>query len=98
FPARAQSSSKILICHFDEASMRYGLALLTKLRAGGIASEIYPDSSKLKKQLEFANKKGIAYTIIVGSEEIATGKLALKNMTEGKQEMLTIDEVIQRLK
>ena len=71
---------------------------LPKLRDGGIASEIYPDSSKLKKQLDFANKKGIEYTIIVGSEEIKTGKLALKNMNEGKQEMLTIDEVIVRLK
>jgi histidyl-tRNA synthetase len=98
FPGAVQASSKILICHFDEQSMRYGLAILAKLRDGGIASEIYPDSSKLKKQLDFANKKGIEYTIIVGSDEIKTGKLALKNMNEGKQEMLTIDEVIMRLK
>lgn len=98
FPGAVQASSKILICHFDEASMRYGLAILAKLRHGGIASEIYPDSSKLKKQLDFANKKGIEYTIIVGSEEIKTGKLALKDMNVGKQEMLTIDEVIGRLK
>jgi histidyl-tRNA synthetase len=98
FPGAVQASSKILICHFDEESMRYGLAILAKLRDGGIASEIYPDLSKLKKQLDFANKKGIEYTIIVGSEEIKTGKLALKNMNEGNQEMLTIDEVIARLK
>ncbi len=98
FPDGAQASSKILICHFDDASMRYGLGLLTKLREAGIASEIYPDGSKLKKQLDFANKKGIEYTIIVGSEEINTGRLALKNMNEGKQETLTVEEVIQRLK
>jgi histidyl-tRNA synthetase len=98
FPSAVQASSKILICHFDENSMRYGVGLLAKLRAGGIASEIYPDTSKLKKQLDFANKKGIDYTIIVGSEEIKTGKLAFKNMNAGNQEMLTIDEVIERLK
>jgi histidyl-tRNA synthetase len=98
FPASAQASSRILICHFDEASMRYGLGLLTNLRAAGIASEIYPDASKLKKQLEYANKKGTEYTIIIGSEEITTGKLALKNMAAGTQEMLTLEEVIRRLK
>ena len=97
FPASAETSSKILICHFDDASMRYGLGLLTKLREAGIASEIYPDGSKLKKQLEFANKKRIEYTIIIGSEEINTGRLALKNMKEGKQETLTVEEVIGTL-
>ncbi len=97
FPTETHASSKVLICHFDEASMRYGLGLISKLRDAGIPSEIYPDSSKLKKQLDFANKKGIEYTIIIGSEEISTGKLTLKNMNEGKQETLTIDEVIKRL-
>ena len=97
FPASAEASSKILICHFDDASMRYGLGLLTKLREAGIASEIYPDGSKLKKQLEFANKKRIEYTIIIGSEEINTGRLALKNMKEGKQDTLTVEEVIGTL-
>ena len=98
FPADAQASSKILICHFDDASMRYGLGLLAKLRDAGIASEIYPDGSKLKKQLEFANKKGIEYTLIIGSEEMNTGRLAMKNMIQGKQETLTLEEVIDRLK
>lgn len=97
FPTETQASSKVLICHFDEASMRYGLGLLSKLRDANVASEVYPDPSKLKKQLDFANKKGIEYTIIIGSEEITTGKLALKNMNEGKQETLTIDEVVRRL-
>jgi len=97
FPTETQASSKVLICHFDEASMKYGLGLLSKLRDANVASEVYPDPSKLKKQLDFANKKGIEYTIIIGSEEITTGKLALKNMNEGKQETLTIDEVVRRL-
>jgi histidyl-tRNA synthetase len=98
FPAAAKSSTKVLICHFDLESMRYGLSVLSKLRTHGIASEIYPDPAKLKKQLDFSNKKEIQYTIIIGSEEINTKRLALKDMDEGTQEMLTVEEIIRKLK
>ena len=98
FPKDAGISSKALIAHFDEAGMRFGLGLLTKLRNAGIASEIYPDQSKLKKQLDYANKKMIPFTIVVGPEEITTGMLAFKNMETGVQGKLTIDEVIQKIK
>lgn len=98
FPKDTQLSSKILICHFDDESMRYGLGILTKLRASGIASEIYPDVAKLKKQLDFSNKKEIPFTIIIGSEEIKTGLLAYKDMDRGEQRTLTIEQIIQKLK
>ncbi|WP_276374651.1 histidine--tRNA ligase [Chryseolinea sp. H1M3-3] len=98
FPKDAQVSSKVLICHFDEPSMRYGLGILTKLRANGIASEIYPDGSKLKKQLDFANKKDIPFTIVIGSEEIKSGLLPCKDMAKGEQEKLTIEQIIAKLK
>ncbi len=68
FPKDAQVSSKVLICHFDDASFRYGLNVLSKLRHAGIASEIYPDLAKIKKQLDFGNKKMVPYTIVIGSE------------------------------
>lgn len=98
FPADAQQSSKVLICHFDEESMRYGLGVLTKLRANGIASEIYPDVTKLKKQLDFSNKKGIPFTIVIGSEEMKSGLLPCKDMDKGEQEKLTIEQIIEKLK
>ena len=98
FPDASQSSTKVLICHFDEESMRHGLSVLSKLRSNGIASEIYPDPAKLKKQLDFSNKKNMRFTIIIGSEEIKTGRLALKDMHEGKQETLTVEEIIRKLK
>jgi histidyl-tRNA synthetase len=97
FPKDAQISSKVLVCHFDDESFHYGLGVLTKLRAAGIASEIYPDQSKLKKQLDFANKKSIPYTIVIGSEEVKSGELAIKNMEKGEQEKLTIDQIISKL-
>jgi histidyl-tRNA synthetase len=98
FPKDAQVSSKVLICHFDEESLRYGLSVLTRLRKNAIASEIYPDVTKLKKQLDFANKKGIPFTIVIGSDEMKTGLLPCKDMNVGEQEKLTIEQIIEKLK
>jgi histidyl-tRNA synthetase len=70
--------------------------MLSKLRAANIRSEIYPDLSKIKKQLDFANKKMIPFTIVIGSEEISSGQLAFKNMTTGDQQKLTIDQIIKQ--
>jgi histidyl-tRNA synthetase len=97
FPKGTDVSSKVLICHFDEDSFRYGLKLLTRLRSQGISSEIYPDVTKLKKQLDLANKKRIPYTIVVGSDEMQSGLLAFKNMDKGEQEKVDIDTIISRL-
>jgi len=98
FPKETQVSSKILICHFDEESMKFGLKALTAFRHAGIASEIYPDLSKIKKQLDYANKKLIPYSVMIGSEEMKSGTLAFKNMESGEQEKLTVEQIIQKLK
>jgi histidyl-tRNA synthetase len=94
FPKDTQISSQVLICHFDEASFKYGLGVLAKLRASGISAEIYPDQTKLKKQLDFANKKLIPFTIVIGSEEVTSGLLAFKDMDRGEQEKLTVEQII----
>jgi len=98
FPKDTQVSSKVLLCHFDEASFRYGLGVLAKLRKAGIASEIYPDQAKLKKQLDFANKKMIPFTIVIGSDEMNSGEMAFKDMEKGEQQKLTVDEIVRKLK
>jgi histidyl-tRNA synthetase len=98
FPRDAQVSSKVLVCHFDSESFGYGLKVLSQLRAAGIASEIYPDQVKLKKQLDFANKKIIPYTIVIGSEEMSSAQLAFKNMTTGEQDKLALDAIIAKIK
>ncbi|MBA4056474.1 MAG: histidine--tRNA ligase [Marivirga sp.] len=98
FPKETQVSSKVLICQLDDESLNYGLSLLSKLRTAGISSEIYPDQVKIKKQLDYANKKMVSYTIVVGSEEIKSGQLAFKNMATGEQEKITIEEIIEILK
>ncbi len=94
FPKETQRSSTVLICHFDKESMRYGLKLLTQLRATGIAAELYPDEAKIKKQLDYANKKMIPYVMVIGEEERNSGLLAFKNMEAGTQEKLAIEQII----
>lgn len=98
FPKEAQASTKILICHFDEETQRFGLKELSALRAAGISAEVYPDQAKMKKQLDYANKKMIPYVIVIGSEETKNGFLTFKNMETGDQEKLTVQQIIQKLK
>jgi histidyl-tRNA synthetase len=98
FPQEAQISTQVLIAHFDEESKRYGLNVLQTLRANGIASEIYPDTVKIQKQLEFANKKMVPFTIVIGSEEVKSGILAFKNMKTGEQHKLTIEKILYTFK
>jgi histidyl-tRNA synthetase len=97
FPKGAHQSSKVLLCNFDQQSLEYALALATRLRGEGIPTEVYPEIVKMKKQLDYANKKSIPYTIIIGSDELSTGLLSLKNLETGEQQKLTIDQILQQL-
>jgi histidyl-tRNA synthetase len=94
FPKDTLISSRVLVTHTDEESMRYGLKIVQSLRQKGIAAEIYPDIAKLKKQLDYANKKGVPFVIVIGSEEIAGGLLTFKNMETGEQERLTLNQIL----
>lgn len=97
FPPRAHVSSKALVCHFDQESFEYGLKVLTSLRTAGVSSEIYPDLSKIKKQLDYANKKQIPYALVIGSDEIKSGLIAFKNLETGEQEKFYLEAVIEQL-
>lgn len=98
FPKHSVASATVLICHFDEPSFLFGLGILAKLRTQDISSEIFTDISKLKKQLDYANKKTIPYVIVIGPEEIKSGMLVFKNMESGEQENLPIEKIIKKLK
>lgn len=98
FPKETQVSSKLLVCHLDAEAMRYGMGILARVREHGIASEIYPEPAKVKKQLEYGNRKMIPFTVIIGSDEMQTGLMALKHMETGAQEKLTVDDLIKKLK
>lgn len=90
-------SSKVLICTMDPESMRYGIGLLHDLRTAGIASEIYPDEARMKKQLDYANRRNIPFVVVIGESERNSGQLALKEMATGEQERLSREGLLKRL-
>ena len=98
YPKDTLASTKVLFVNFGEKEGAQSLQYVMKLRANGIPAEIYPDSTKMKKQMSYANDKNVAYVAMVGETEMANGTIALKCMETGEQENLTIDEVISKLK
>lgn len=97
FPPDAGGVSRVLICHIDETSMRYGLKVLSTLRQAGIAAEIFPDMAKLKKQLDHANRKSLPYAIVIGPEEVESGLMALRDMNTGSQQNQSLRDIVLTL-
>ncbi len=97
FPKASEESTKVLICVFGEEEERYAIPVLAKLRRASINSELYPFGSKMKKQMQYANDKHIPYTIVIGGDEMQSGKLAFKNMDNGEQRQITVEEIIELL-
>ncbi|MFN4145289.1 MAG: histidine--tRNA ligase [Runella sp.] len=97
FPQSHTQSTRIMLTHFDSEAERYGLGVLGKLRQADIKAEMYPDASKLKKQFDYADRKQIPYVVVIGSEEIQTGLLSLKDMQTGQQEKLTLEEIVAKV-
>lgn len=85
FPKDQTISTKVLFVNFGKAEERYCLPLLDKLRKTGVPAEIYPSDDKMKKQMNYANRKGVKYVILAGETEIAEGCVTLKNMESGEQ-------------
>lgn len=98
FPSYAHVTTQLMIVNFDEKSQRYALPMLMRLRNANIKSEIYPESSKLKKQMNYADKKNIPFVLMIGSEEIKTGQYTLKDMKSGEQILASLEEIIQKVK
>ena len=97
YPKEAVTGTRVLFVNFGAAEMTYCLPVLARLRAAGISAEIFPDSAKMKKQMAYANAKGVPYVAIVGENEMTEGKVMLKNMTTGEQNLLTVDELVVAL-
>lgn len=98
YPEATRTTTKVLFVNFGEAEATASLKHIKKLRASGISAEIFPESSKMKKQMGYANDNGIPFVAIIGETELANGTIMLKDMNLGTQQPLTIDEVIEKLK
>ena len=97
FPKTLLSSTRALFINFGQEEERYCMKLMTDIRNAHIPSEIYPDQTKIKKQMEYANRKNIPFVILIGKDEIANGMMNVKNMETGEQKSCTPDELIQTL-
>ncbi len=97
FPETNSDGSRVLISYFDEEGRNAGLKLLNDLRRKGISSEIYPELTKIKKQFGYADKNQIPYVIILGSEELKSGKISLKNLFSGQQNSISVEEAIEKI-
>ena len=98
YPKDAVSTTELLFINFGETETNYCMQVAAKARAAGIRTEMYPDSVKMKKQLSYANAKNIPFVVLAGENEIAEGKVTLKNMETGEQSLVTPDELVERLR
>lgn len=98
YPAHTTQTTEFLFVNFGEKEIAFVLPVLQELRNAGVRAELYPDTAKMKKQMTYANNKGIAYVAIVGEDELAQGMILLKNMETGEQQSLTPEALLKQLR
>ena len=97
YPEEVTTATQVLFINFGENETAYSLPIIASLRAQGIRCEIYPDACKMKKQMQYANQKAIPFVAMIGETEMAAGKVMLKNMTNGEQQLLAPNEIALNL-
>ena len=97
YPENLQSSTQLLFATFGEAELLYALKWAKALREKGLRVEVYPEPTKMKKQMSYADSKKIPYVAIVGSDEMASGEVMLKNMLTGEQQKMNLEALLQAM-
>lgn len=95
FPTDSLASTQVLLVAFDKPTEKYALSVLATLRNNNIKAELYPEQTKMKKQLGYADDKNIPYVVLIGSDEMETGLLTFKNMQSGEQQKLAIEQIVE---
>ncbi|MBQ8056273.1 MAG: histidine--tRNA ligase [Paludibacteraceae bacterium] len=98
YPENSLNSTKVMFVNFGEKETIYCLPIIKELRANGINTEIFPDNTKIGKQMNYANNKGIEFVVLAGENEIAENKVCLKNMKTGEQETILATELLTKVK
>ena len=93
FPKELACSTKVLFVNLGEEEQYAAMRLMGELRNRGVAAEIYPDAGKMKKQMEYANRRGIPYVVIIGSDELQRNVATVKDMLSGEQREVAFDEL-----
>jgi histidyl-tRNA synthetase len=97
FPETVTVTTKALFINYGMEEAKYAMKAIYELRKQGIKVEMYPDAAKVNKQFGHADKRNIPFAIIVGSDEIASEKYALKNLISGEQISVNLNELMQKL-
>ena len=98
YPSDSLQTTQLLFVNFGEREVEACMEYAACLRSKGIRTEIYPEAAKMKKQMGYADDKKIPFVALVGEDEIASGKITVKNMATGEQQQLLPDEIISLLK
>jgi len=98
FPENIESFTKLMFVNFGKEGLDKALKYASVLRDEGISTEVYPDNLKLKKQLNYANSKSIPFVALIGSDEITSDTITIKDMNSGKQNSYTLEELINLIK
>ena len=97
FPEFRTTATKVCFMNFGETEANQCMVYLKALRMAGVSAELFPKSTKMNKQMNYANKRNIPFVALVGEDEIANGTIVLKDMDKGGQEVMSIEELINKL-
>lgn len=98
FPESVSQALDILIIHFSEKNLKHGQKIVSALRSNNLKADLYPESSKIRKQFDYADKINVPYTLIIGDNEMETEAYMLKNMKTGEQNPMGLNEIISLIK
>jgi histidyl-tRNA synthetase len=98
YPEEISNTVKVIFVNFGQAEAVQSAKYIAQLRQQGISAELYPDSTKMKKQMNYANDNKIPFVAIIGETELQDGTIAVKNMNSGEQKTMSINELIDALK
>ena len=98
YPDDAVNGTQLLFINFGDAEVDYCLPLVAAARNAGIRTELFPDAAKMKKQMAYANAKGIRFVALAGDNEIAEGKVTLRDMATGDQRLVDCEELVSQIK
>ena len=98
FPEGLEQAARVMFINFGPAEQAACVAIAARLREAGISTLIYPDSAKMKKQMDYANRKAVPFVAFVGESEMRDGTVTLKNMTDGTQQTVEADRLTEVLR
>jgi histidyl-tRNA synthetase len=96
FPATVQETVEVLFINFGDTEALYCMNAIKQLRANGVVAELYPSSAKMKKQMNYANKRAVPFVVLVGSEEVENNTFTIKDMSNGTQEKMKLDDLVNK--